>query len=122
MSAYFARFGSFNQVLPKEGPKVFGFNLDFRTLGSQDVDLSLQVQQEFISFVQGWFIDNSLNAAAVSISTTGTNQGIRIPAGKQAYMPMFITDECKLTITTTPAANLIVPFYVTNVPVMPYVW
>lgn len=122
MSAYFARYGTYNAVLPKEGPKVFGFNLDFRVEDLVDIDVSLQVQQGFISFVQGWFINNIDNAEPVKIATQGTDQGITIPAGKQAYMPMFITDECKLTITTTAAANLIVPFYLTNVPVMPCVW
>lgn len=122
MPSYFARFGTFNQVLPQEGPKVFGFGLDFRTEGEDTVDLSLQVQQGFISFVQGFFIDNSDNGAAIRISTIGTDQGITIPAGKQAYMPMFVTDECKFTITTTPAADLVIPFYVTNVPVMPCVF
>ena len=118
----FARYGTYNAVLPKEGPKVFAFNLDFAAAKQQDVDLVLAIQNNTISFVQSWYIDNSKNAVAITVETAGTGQRITIPAGKQAYMPMFIPDEARLTLTTTPAAGLVVPFFVTNVPVTPCVW
>jgi len=125
MSAFFARYGTSNMVLPPEGPKVFGFNLDFRTPGQDDteiVDLTLQIQQGFISQVSGFFIDCRLATSATTITMTGTNQQVSIPSGKQAYMPAFVLDEAVFTVVTTPGATVVIPFYPVNFPVTPLVW
>lgn len=120
-----ARFGTHNAVLPKEGPMVYPVNMDFSVASgnvNQTVDLSLQVQQGFISFIQGFYVDNSLNANPLVIVIDETGQKINIPANKQAYMPAFFSDTAKLVASTTLAANLIVPIFLTNVPVDTCIW
>lgn len=118
----FVRLGTHNMVLPPEGPKVYPFVLDFRTQGSNTIDMIAEIQRGFISFVQGLFIDNSLNGQQLTAVADQTNHSIIVPPNSQMFMPMFISDSARITFTTTPAGNLTVPIEVTNVPVMPYTW
>jgi len=122
--ANFARFGTYNQVLPPEGPKAFPITLDFRTLDLQLVDMTLTKQQGFVSFFQGFYIDNSVNADTLIISMEETGQVIKFPANSQGYLPALITDSLKITFTTTPsiAPECLVPIVLLNIPVMPYIW
>lgn len=123
MSSNMARFGTYNVALPPEGPRVYPINCDLRTVDQFEIDLTLEVVQGFISFAQSLFIDNTANAGEVRITATGTNQMLRVPAGKQAYLPMFITDEIKLVVEVdAPAIDLIIPIIVGNMPMTPYVW
>lgn len=119
--ASYARFGTHNQVLPKEGPICVSYQLDFRTTDEQPVDLTLLSQNETLSFVQGFFCDNSQNANPITIQVA-EYQRLIVPAGKQAYLPAFVPADALFTLTTPQAGTLVVPFIVTNVPVMPCVW
>lgn len=118
----FVRLGTHNMVLPPEGPKVYPFVLDFRTTNSMVIDMIAEIQRGFISFIQGVFVDNSLNVNALNIKADQTQQNIIVPPKSQMYMPMFISDSARLTFTTVQAGDLTVPIDVTNVPVMPYTW
>lgn len=116
------RFGTYNQVLPKEGPKCFSFILDFTVLTTQEIDFTQPITEGFVSFVSGFYIDNRLNATEINIKTDQTNQRLGIPAGKQAYMPLLIAGSPKFIITTVVANNLLIPFFPVNFPVTPLVW
>lgn len=118
----YTRLGTNNMVLPPEGPKVFPNVLDFRQSGEATLDFLHTIQQNFVSFIQGFFVDNSKNANPLVIRCEQTNHTVTIPAGMQGYMPMFISDSAVLYFSTTPANNLTVPVIVTNVPVTPYLW
>jgi hypothetical protein len=121
----YARFGTHNAVLPKEGPIVIPTNLDFSTvtgLATQTIDLSLQIQQGFISYVQGFFVDNFDNTAMLTIVIDETNQRFKIPAGKQAYFPAMFGDSAKCTVSTTQANGLVVPMFLVNFPVDAMIW
>lgn len=118
----FSRFGTYNAVLPAKGPKTYPFTLDFRTNPSQIIDMTTEIQGEFINFISGCFVDNTLNANPLKITTQSIGQVLSIPAGKQAYMPLLVGDAAVLTISTTAANNLLVPFFVVNFPVQPFVW
>lgn len=118
-----ARFGTYNQALPPEGPKAYPFNVDFRQVTQQEIDLTNEKVRGFISFVQALFVDNRLNPGPVKIKATGIFQEIQIPAHAQAYMPMLVTDEIKLEVAVDAVGtDLIVPIICLNVPVMPYIW
>jgi hypothetical protein len=118
----FSRFGTSNMVLPKEGPNVFPFQVDFRAISQVEIDMQIPIDQGFISYIQGYFVDNSLNLNYLNITSSLVGQRISIPPKFMAYMPHFITDTPKLTLQTQQAGNLIVPFFITNVPVTPYMW
>lgn len=118
----FNRFGTFNAVLPKEGPQVYPCNLDFRTAGEQTLDFSQEIIAEHVSYISGFYVDNSANANDLVISVATTNQSIRIPAGKQAYMPVLAPSTAEFTFTTDAAADLTVPVFACNFPVWPCVF
>lgn len=119
---FFTRLGTSNMVLPPEGPKVYPFTLDFTASNEQTLDFVAQIQGGFISFVQSVLIDNRLNANELILTTEQVNFPYAIPAGKQAYMPLFVTQSALLTFRTPQALNLVVPCIVANTPVSPYVW
>jgi hypothetical protein len=122
MDNSFTRLGTHNMVLPPEGPKAYSFTLDFTAQNVQVLDFLQEIQSGFISFVQGMLIDNTLNANAIIVSTQQINFPLRIPAGKQAYMPLMVTDSAVLTFTTTQNLGLVVPLVITNCPVSPIVF
>ena len=118
----FARFGTFNAVLPKEGPLCYPQSLDFRTVGEATVDLQSEIIAGHISYVSGFYADNSANANPLTIVVSTTGQRIIIPAGKQAYMPTLSTTSAVYTLTTNAAANLVIPFFALNFPVWPIIF
>lgn len=118
----YARFGAYNMVLPPEGCKVFSFKLDFTAGNTQQLDFTLAVQQGFITQIQGLFVDNSLNANPLFITTDQIGQVIEFPPFSQGYMPVFVSDSVKLKFVTVQAVALFVPVQVTNVPVQPQIW
>lgn len=118
----FARLGTSNMVLPPEGPKVYAFQLDFTASGSKEIDMGPEVEKGFISFVQTLLIDNRLNGQPLTFTAEQIGFEYSIPAGKQAYMPVFVTGTAKLNFKTPQAANLVVPIVVSNTPCQPYVW
>jgi hypothetical protein len=118
----FSRFGTYNQVLPKAGPKTYPFKLDFRVVNQQDIDLSPEIVAGHIDFISGVFVDNRLNVNSLEITTAGNGQSIGIPAGKQAYMPLLVTDSAQLSFVTITVNNLVVPIQIVNFPVHPIVW
>lgn len=118
----FTRLGTYNMVLPPEGPKAYPFTLDFTTTNTQLLDFTSEIQRGFISWIQSVVVDNRLNANDLIITAEQTQFPLRIPAGKQAYMPVFVTDAARITFTTPQDGSLVVPCLVTNVPVQPIVF
>jgi hypothetical protein len=118
----FVRFGTFNAVLPKEGPKTYPFNLDFSTKGTQVLDFQIEIDGKHISFVSGFFADNRANGADLVVTSERIGHAVRIPAGKQGFMPLFVGDSPVIDFVTTPAAGLIVPVFVCNFPLSPYIF
>lgn len=118
----YVRFGTHNMVLPPEGPKVYPLTLDFRLTNTQTLDFVAIIMQKQITFLQGVFVDNSLNMNPLFIETDQVGQRVQIPAQSQAYMPLMITDSAVIDFTTVQAGNLLVPVIMTNCPVMPYIW
>jgi len=118
----YTRFGTYNAVLPSDGPKTYPFTADFRTIGSFGVDLTNEVTQGFIKFLSGGFFDNSNNANPLTIVVPTTNQKVIIPAKSQAYLPLLFTDTVSLQLTTTVDNQLLVPFFLCNFPITPAIW
>lgn len=118
----FSRLGTHNMVLPPEGPKMFPNTLSFETENEHKLDFLLPIQQGFIQFLQAAYIDNSLNANILYITTDQVGQVVPFPAFSAGYLPLFITDSAVITFRTIQANNLTVQVILTNVPVTPYIW
>lgn len=111
----------FNALIPAEGPKALSIVAPFDgSGGSFDVNLLLTQSQQFMSMVQAVFIDNSLNASGVVITSSGVNQTLKCPAHSQAYLPLLVTKNGALNVQSAGAAN--VTFIFLNVPLPAIVW
>lgn len=121
MTSY-ARFGTYNAVLPAGGPKAYPQNLDFRATNQVDIDMTPEIDGGFIDFVSGVVIDNRLNANVLEIVVAGTGQSLGFPAGKQGQMPLLITDAAQVSFITPQNNALIVPVFIVNFPIWPIVF
>jgi hypothetical protein len=114
-----------NNNFPCEGPKdvPIPFNFDPVTGqgATQQVNLQQLQQNNSISEVQSFFVDNSQNANQLTISVVGTNQKIILPPNSQAYLPVLM-GQIQFTVSTTLANNLIITIHCLNIPVVSCVW
>ena len=119
--AQFTRLGTYNMVLPPEGPKVYQFKLDFTVQNSQELDFTTEIQKEQISFIQSVAIDNSLNNNPLFFGASGITFQWLVPPLTRLTTMIPVTDVAKLLFSTIPAANLSVPVLVMNTPVYPFI-
>ncbi len=112
--------GIYNGMVPKEGPKTIPIKVDLTVNTTADIDFSQQNALEQISFIQGVYIDNSNNAAALTLVCQGSGQIIEAPAGAQGYVPLLATLPNKFTVATS--GGVIVPLFFYNVPMPAAVW
>jgi hypothetical protein len=111
-----------NAVVPPEGPKALPLVLDFTSVASILVDLTITTAQGKISTVQMIWADNSTNAALLTIAVSpGTQQTIKVPPGAQGWFPVMATNRPKLTFSTTAGAGQITVILL-NVPVAQGQW
>lgn len=120
MAAKKPSFGTSNQTVPKEGPKVVPINVDLTTGAAVLVDLVVDVEMGIISFVQGVFIDNSENTESITVSTETVNQSVTLEAGAQGFVPLFASNTPKFTFQS--AGAVVVPVFFYNVPLPACVW
>jgi hypothetical protein len=111
-----------NGPTPPEGAKAMAVNCPFTAQNTAfDIDLTLSQTQNYISLIQGVFLDNSANADVVSIVSNGaTNQRIEFPAGAQGYIPLLATKPTSFTVTSAGAVT--VPIILLNVAVPAIIW
>jgi hypothetical protein len=110
----------FNALIPREGPRMVPFDVDFPTINQLDIDLTLMVQQKRMSVVQSVFIDASQCNASVSLQVVGTDLTIEVQEFTQGFYPLLVPSSPKFICTSasTGAAKLIFM----NVPVPASVW
>jgi hypothetical protein len=118
----YQRFATHNAVLPKAGPMAYPWTLDFTAVGEQVIDMEPEISANRIDFISGVFVDNSDNPAVLEIEVMSIGQVVKIPAGKQSYMPLLCTDAAQLTFRTTVNNLLHVPVFVLNFPVWPIIF
>lgn len=83
-------------------------------------DLNKELSQEIIDNVQSVYVDNGLNSRAVTISITGSNQTIVIPAGAQGAFPLASSDKQNFTVSTSGQG--IVNLWFVNVKLDTAIW
>lgn len=111
----------FNALVPKEGPKMVPFVLNFPTNPAYLIDLTLTMQQQRISVVQSVFIDASAATASVSVAVQGTQLTITLEKGDQGFFPILVpTTGAKFSIASASTNPVTVIFL--NVPVPSSIW
>jgi hypothetical protein len=111
-----------NSRIPMGGPKAIPIPISFATVAAWLLDLSNSQQLGHIEYVQTLFVDNSANAAALTIQTDASNQTVIIPPKSQGFVPVLQPNPPKLIVSTTAVASLVVTIHALNFPVSPAVW
>ena len=103
-----------NGNLPKEGPKGIPAIFNFTGATQIDIDLTTQIQNAKISFIQSLYIDNSLNMSPLNIKCKGTNQTMTI--GKQLciYVPVLTLQPPQFSFAT--AGGVLINVFFLNFP------
>lgn len=106
--------------MPPQGPRSLTLWLDFATVVSYDFDYQNMNARNFMSMIQSVFVDNSLNASALSITINGTNQVIKVRANSQGYYTVLVPNPPKMTFATVGA--VMVQVILCNFPVPGATW
>lgn len=111
-----------NQMIPDEGPKAIPLGpIDFSVNSTYEYDLSILTNQKKIAFIQGFYVDNSENENELVITSSVSQQVLKVPALFQGYFPFFASNPPRFTISTTVAA-ITVKLWAYNVPISPMCW
>lgn len=116
-------YGSMQVMLgavPKEGPKVVSFNIDFSAGQQYKFDLTALQQNANISMIQTLFVDNSQSTVQLTMVMDTTNQRIIIPPQAQAYVPCILTNKIGVTIQST--SGLVIQCQALNIAMNMSVW
>lgn len=106
-----------NAMVPKEGPKGAPIPLQFTTSETSFVLKQLLTQSlQFMTMVQGAYVDNSQNPQALYITASVINHTIKIKAGYSGFIPLLAPRNCDLTFTSSGAASVVVTLLNTPVP------
>lgn len=112
-----------NQLKPPdaEGPKAVPVQMDFSQAAVFNLDLSQLSDRGFFTLLQGIFVDNSLNASAITVKVDDQiGQSIVCPAAAQGYFPVLCTMPIRLVFSS--AGNVVVKVDLLNFPVAVAVW
>lgn len=112
--------GSYNAMVPNEGPKIIPVSAQLGVNPSVLLDFSQLQQQGKISFIQGVMVDNSANASPLTIQSQTMNQKVVIPANAQAILPLFVTNPPIFLVSSAGGVN--VPLFFFNIPLPAQVW
>jgi hypothetical protein len=109
------------QKIPDEGPKSIAIPLDFSQGTQYTLDLQNLIQRNFISMIQGIFLDNSANNATLSVQFASTGQTIKIAPNRQGYRIVLCPNPVN-SITFTSTGGVAVSVNLLNFPVTNSDW
>lgn len=118
----YAFFPAFNNKIPSEGPRYIPMTFAFDTYSTWEVDMTIIQQQGKISTLQAFYIDNSANTNALSITMGLGAQTIDVPAGAQGYVTVLVNNVPKFSVTSIQAAGQVANVFALNFPVTNAVW
>lgn len=114
-----ARFQHFSMVLPEKGPLTVPDKITFVAATAQEIDLSQLIENGWMDYISGVYVDNISNTGDLTLVCNGTNQNFFIPAGYSGYYNLLLPNPPKVTITSTANASVTFQWY--NVPVFPII-
>ena len=121
MGALKTGFQIWNGLAPEGGPVCMPVDFDFSSVANQQVDLFLEEANKQIDFVQSVYIDNADNAAAFTLTVSGTGQRIRVKANTQGWYPLLSGDQTRVNVSSTVAAVKVTVIFC-NVPMPTAQW
>lgn len=120
-SAIAGQSNVYNALIPAEGPRAVGFQLDFIDFNENLIDFTYAYEQKQMTVVQSVWIDNSANDTALTLASLNPPfQTIVAPAFSQGSYPVIAAIRPKFAISTN--GNCIVPVIFLNVPITSNEW
>lgn len=110
----------FGQTLSCKGPLIIPKTIDFRTALTAIVDLSSQVQQNTIDFINSVYVDNKDGPYNIDIVASSTYSRITVPAKSQCFFPLLATNPPVFTLTCSGVQGIQIQFYFGNIPWVPF--
>ena len=104
----------------EEGPREIVKVYTFAGAGTQADNLTKEIMQKEISFIQGMYFNNKSGGGIITLSSRQGEQSIEIANKTQGFMPLFWGMDPEFEITAAAAGT--VQFNFVNVPVAPYIW
>lgn len=111
----------FNQLAPtpEEGPRCIVRQYVFAGAGSQPDDLTNEISEQQISFVQTiWF--STPVGLLFTLTIDQTEQSIQLPAGSQGYIPILAGQMPQFTLSSSAAGTVTISYI--NVPMPAIIW
>lgn len=110
-----------NAQIPKEGPKALPLGIPFSdTKLIFKLNFLLTMGQQYMSQVQGVYVDNAANSEPVTFNVGVINQTLEFPANSQGYIPLLVPKNAELTVASEGAVTVRMIFL--NVPVPAQIW
>lgn len=86
------------------------------------VDLTLEEMANRIEFVQCAWIDNSQNAALLTLNIPGCEQDLKVKAGWQGVYPIYGGMPLQFPVSSPVAVDTVIKMILLNVPQPFYSW
>ena len=112
----------FDNIPPKICPATLSVDFDFSIQTTYVIDFNQQLDVKDIEFVQGIYVDNSLNSAALSITNSVTKQKLIWPAFWQGYQPFLWADRSSITVTCADNTQTDTWVQFLTMPTQPVMW
>lgn len=110
----------FNMTLPAEGPVTIPVARDMSAATESEIDLTQNVNDKWVSFLSGVYIDNSENTEEITLVVQGSKQSVNFPALKQGWVPLFVPNPPVFTLSQSAVGGTVRLQFV-NFPVWPYI-
>lgn len=112
----------FGMQLPKKAPTAVPVLLDFSTDLTNELDLTFVIEQGWVDFISGVFINNTSNEILTIQVQGGTNQTVPFPANTAGYVPLLFSNPPKVNITSPSVISGTIQALFYNVPMLPYLY
>lgn len=104
---------------PLKGPRTLAVNLDFSIKSEYTIKLDQVEALDRLEFVQGAFVDNTLNSAPLTILCRRSQQMVTFPAYSFGYLAMFTPNPADLVFATS--TQLVINALLCSFPVANYI-
>ncbi len=103
-------------------PKCFPMTLDFTSVASIEIDLTLENMAGVINAIQTLYVSNTDNPGAVTFVFQGTGQKLVIEPGQSGYFPITTGQKLFCVASCAVDPDAIVPIQFLNVPMPAFGW
>ncbi len=113
--------GVFAQTLSCNGGLVIPVAVDMNMAVSGVLDFSSMIDQGFIDYIAGVYVDNLNGGNAIDLICSGTLMRVTIPANKQVFTQLLCVNPPKISWAAGGVQGRAINMYFANIPFMPLI-